>query len=274
MDPDCPLIVPEVNAHAIAAHKNIIANPNCTTILMNVPVYPLHMAFGVERAVVSTYQAASGAGLDAMNELEQQARDWANGDALTQQIFGRQYIWNLFSHNSPQYPDNGYNEEEWKMVEDWAAHMAHSHTAHLPLGALLSACTVCGNRKGYCATRGALPHRAPCPRCTAECMHRVGHRKGYCATTSGAGNCSTDAMGSWPIDKKRPLRDSLRAATEWCLAQCAGCARCRFISVSARWSDCSWFERCSLDGLHRDVLSFRSGRAPSARTSLSSWPVL
>ena len=130
------------------------------------------------------------------------------------------------------------------------------------------------SRKGYCATRGALPHRAPCPRCTAECMHRVGHRKGYCATTSGAGNCSTDAMGSWPIDKKRPLRDSLRAATEWCLAQCAGCARCRFVSVSARWSDCSWFERCSLDGLHRDVLSFRSGRAPSARTSLSSWPVL
>jgi aspartate-semialdehyde dehydrogenase len=119
MDPDVPLVVPEVNAHAAARHKGIIANPNCTTILMNVPVHPLHKAFGVERAVVCTYQAASGAGLDAMSELEQQARDWAagkSGDGLTQDIFGRQYIWNLFCHNSPQYQDNGYNEEEWKMV--------------------------------------------------------------------------------------------------------------------------------------------------------------
>ena len=118
MDPKCPLIVPEVNAHAVAGHSNIIANPNCTTIIMNVPVWPLHQAFGVERAVVSTYQAASGAGLNAMLELEQQARDWAAGDAITQEIFGRQYIWNLFSHNSPQYPDNGYNQEEWKMVQE------------------------------------------------------------------------------------------------------------------------------------------------------------
>jgi len=119
MDPKCPLVVPEVNPHAVKGHNNIIANPNCTTILMNVPVFPLHKAFHVERAVVSTYQAASGAGLDAMKELEQQARDWADGKSpVTQEIFGRQYIWNLFSHNSPQYQDNGYNEEEWKMVEE------------------------------------------------------------------------------------------------------------------------------------------------------------
>jgi len=118
MDPKCPLVVPEVNPHAVKGHNNIIANPNCTTILMNVPVFPLHKAFHVERAVVSTYQAASGAGLDAMKELEQQARDWAVGDPLTQEIFGRQYIWNLFCHNSPMYQDNGYNEEEWKMVEE------------------------------------------------------------------------------------------------------------------------------------------------------------
>ena len=118
MDKEVPLIVPEVNAHAVSKHNGILANPNCTTILMNVPVYPLHKAFDVKRAVVSTYQAASGAGLDAMRELEQQARDWSNGDPLTQDIFGRQYIWNLFNHNSPQYLDNGYNEEEWKMVEE------------------------------------------------------------------------------------------------------------------------------------------------------------
>ena len=111
MDPNVPLIVPEVNAHAVTAHQNILANPNCTTILMNVPVWPLHQAFGVERAVVATYQAASGAGLDAMRELEQQAADFVNGDPLTQTIFERQYIFNLFCHNSPQYLDNGYNEE-------------------------------------------------------------------------------------------------------------------------------------------------------------------
>jgi aspartate-semialdehyde dehydrogenase len=118
MDPNVPLIVPEVNGHAVKKHNNILANPNCTTILMNVPVYPLHKAFGVKRAVVSTYQAASGAGLDAMNELEQQAKDWVHKKPLTQDIFGRQYIWNLFNHNSPQYEDNGYNQEEWKMIEE------------------------------------------------------------------------------------------------------------------------------------------------------------
>ena len=118
MDPNVPLVVPEVNGHAVKAHQNIIANPNCTTILMNVPVYPLHKAFGVERAVVSTYQAASGAGLDAMKELEQQAADWVNQKPLTQDIFGRQYIFNLFNHNAPIYEDNGYNEEEWKMIEE------------------------------------------------------------------------------------------------------------------------------------------------------------
>lgn len=73
----------------------------------------------VKRAVVSTYQAASGAGLDAMKELEQQAKDWVAGkEQLTQEIFGRQYLWNLFSHNSDIYVDSGYNEEEWKMVEE------------------------------------------------------------------------------------------------------------------------------------------------------------
>lgn len=108
---------------AAALTYAVAARFSARPVLMNVPVYPLHKAFGVERAVVSTYQAASGAGLDAMKELEQQARDWANGDKLTQDIFGRQYIWNLFAHNSPQYhdtnsPKDGYNQEEWKMVEE------------------------------------------------------------------------------------------------------------------------------------------------------------
>lgn len=119
MDPQVPLVVPEVNPEAsLDAPKGIIANPNCSTIIMNVAVYPLHKEIGVKRAVVSTYQAASGAGAAAMNELEQQAKDWANNDPLTQDIFGRQYIWNLFSHNSDIDQASGYNEEEVKMIKE------------------------------------------------------------------------------------------------------------------------------------------------------------
>ncbi len=118
MDPKVPLVVPEVNPHDIDKHQGIIANPNCSTIIMNVPVWPIHQAVGVERVGASTYQAASGAGAAAMAELEQQARDWAKGDPLTQDIFGRQYIWNLFSHNSKIDPATGYNEEETKMIKE------------------------------------------------------------------------------------------------------------------------------------------------------------
>ncbi len=118
MDEQTPLVVPEVNPHAIAEHRGIIANPNCSTILMNVPIWPLHQAFGVERVVVSTYQAASGAGAKAMEELEQQGRDWAEGKPLSDEIFGRQYLWNLFSHNSDIDPQTGYNTEETKMIHE------------------------------------------------------------------------------------------------------------------------------------------------------------
>lgn len=118
MDSATPLIVPEVNAAAMNGHSGVIANPNCSTIIMNLPVWALHQATGVERVVVSTYQAASGAGQAAMDELEQQARDWANDDPITQDIFNRQYIWNLFSHNSDIDPVTGYNTEETKMIKE------------------------------------------------------------------------------------------------------------------------------------------------------------
>jgi len=118
MDPAAPLIVPEVNPQAVRGHRGIIANPNCSTIIMNVAVWPLHRAATVERVVCATYQAASGAGAAAMAELEQQARDWASGRPLTQDVFGRQYIWNLFSHNSAIDLETGYNEEETKMIRE------------------------------------------------------------------------------------------------------------------------------------------------------------
>ena len=115
MHDDIPLVVPEINPSALDQHNGIIANPNCSTIIMTLPVWPLHQVFGVERVVVATYQSASGAGAAAMRELEQQARDWTNGDPYTQDIFGRQYLWNLFSHDSDIDPITGYNAEETKM---------------------------------------------------------------------------------------------------------------------------------------------------------------
>jgi len=111
-------VVPEVHPQDIARHRGIIANPNCSTILMNVVVWPLHRAAGVRRVVVSTYQAASGAGAAAMRELEQQAHQWARGEEITSEIFQRQYIWNLFSHNSKIDAATGYNEEELKMLKE------------------------------------------------------------------------------------------------------------------------------------------------------------
>ena len=84
MHPDVPLVVPEINPEPVftESREGIIANPNCSTILMNMAVYPLYKEAGLERVVVSTYQAASGAGAAAMDELEQQARDWVAGDPL------------------------------------------------------------------------------------------------------------------------------------------------------------------------------------------------
>ncbi len=123
-----PLIVPEVNPEAIGditlGKGAIIANPNCSTIIMLMAVTPLHRAAGVERMVVSTYQAASGAGAAAMSELEQQTREVLAGEPLTMEVFPFQYAFNLFSHNSPMQP-NGYNQEELKMVHEthkiWSA---------------------------------------------------------------------------------------------------------------------------------------------------------
>lgn len=130
MDPLCPLVVPEVNpSAAFKAPKGIIANPNCSTIIMNVAVHPLFKEKGVERVVVSTYQASSGAGAAAMEELQQQARDWVAGRPLTQKIFNRQYIFNIFSHNSKMDVKLGYNEEEIKMVNETAKIFAGSDAA-------------------------------------------------------------------------------------------------------------------------------------------------
>lgn len=123
MVPDVPLVIPEVNPQAMAGMKagkgGIIANPNCSTIIALMAVTPLHRAAKVKRMVVSTYQAASGAGQAAMEELEQQTREVLEGKPVTTNIFPFQYAFNLFSHNSSM-TDNGYNEEEMKLVKETA----------------------------------------------------------------------------------------------------------------------------------------------------------
>ena len=115
MEPDVPLVIPEINAEDIKTHKGIIANPNCSTIIMNVPVWPLHKVNPVRRIVVSTYQAASGAGAKAMAELEESSIAVLAGKAFEPKVLPHQSAFNVFSHNSQIGPD-GYNLEERKMI--------------------------------------------------------------------------------------------------------------------------------------------------------------
>jgi len=117
MEPDVPLVVPEINPQKIKEHKGIIANPNCSTIIADVPVWPLHKANPVKRMVVSTYQAASGAGYQAMLELENQTREILEGKEPSCKVFPYQIAFNVFCHNS-EIDSTGYNLEEVKMVKE------------------------------------------------------------------------------------------------------------------------------------------------------------
>jgi len=112
-----PLVVPEVNPEQIQRHNGLIANPNCSTIIMNVPVWPLHKANRVKRIIVSTYQAVSGAGAWGLHELEAQQRAYATGQPVAREKFPHPIVNNLFSHNT-KIAENGYNEEENKMVQE------------------------------------------------------------------------------------------------------------------------------------------------------------
>jgi aspartate-semialdehyde dehydrogenase len=112
-----PLVVPEVNPEQIAKHVGIIANPNCSTIIMNVPVWPLHKVNRVKRMIVSTYQAVSGAGAWGLYELDAQLKAYAKGEPIKKEKFPHQIANNLFSHNT-KIAENGYNEEENKMVNE------------------------------------------------------------------------------------------------------------------------------------------------------------
>src|SRR5215217_2755044 len=112
-----PLVVPEVNPEQIHKHNGLIANPNCSTIIMNVPVWPLHKANRVKRVIVSTYQAVSGAGAWGLYELDAQVKAYASGQPVKKEKFPHVIVNNLFCHNT-KIAENGYNEEENKMVNE------------------------------------------------------------------------------------------------------------------------------------------------------------
>lgn len=114
MDRDVPLVVPEINADALTEHAGIIANPNCTTAVALMGLYPLHCAFGLRRFFASTYQAVSGTGAAAMRELEGQTRAWAAGELITSEVYPYPIAFNLLPH-CDDFLEDGYTREEVKM---------------------------------------------------------------------------------------------------------------------------------------------------------------
>ncbi len=117
LDPNVPLVVPEVNPEAVLNHPNLIANPNCTTILLALALAPLSKRRAIQRIVVSTYQSASGAGARAMDELKQLSQNVLDGITPKSEVLPYSLAFNLFLHNSP-LEKNNYCEEEMKMVNE------------------------------------------------------------------------------------------------------------------------------------------------------------
>ncbi len=117
MDQDVPLVVAEVNPNALRTHKNIIANPNCSTIQLMLPLKPLHEKYKIKRVVVSTYQAVSGAGKASVDELFDQTKDYLEGKKIESKNFTKQIAFNLIPHID-SFVEDGYTKEEWKMENE------------------------------------------------------------------------------------------------------------------------------------------------------------
>jgi aspartate-semialdehyde dehydrogenase len=118
MAPDVPLVVPEVNAETLAAHRGIIANPNCVAAIAVVALAPLHRAHRITRVSAATYQAASGAGAAAMEELRASTAAWLRNEAYTPTVLRHPYAFNLFSHDTAVDAETGYNVEETKVIAE------------------------------------------------------------------------------------------------------------------------------------------------------------
>ena len=118
MDPSVPLVIPEINPEQIAKHKGIIANPNCSAIVSITPLWPIHKVNRIKRITLATYQAASGAGAAAMEELRESTRAYLEGRPYQNTVLPHPYAFNLFSHNTKIDPVTGYNDEETKVINE------------------------------------------------------------------------------------------------------------------------------------------------------------
>jgi aspartate-semialdehyde dehydrogenase len=118
MDPAVPLVVPEINPQTIGSHRGIIANPNCSAIISITPLWPIHQHNPIVRLIIATYQAASGAGAAAMEELRESTRACLEGRTYQNRVLPHPYAFNLFSHNTRIDPISGYNEEETKVIQE------------------------------------------------------------------------------------------------------------------------------------------------------------
>jgi len=118
MDAGVPLVVPEINPHTLRSHQGIIANPNCCAIIAITPLWPIHRSNRIRRLTLATYQAASGAGAAAMQELLESTRAYLEGRAYQHKVLPHPYAFNLFSHNTSIDPVTGYNDEETKVIQE------------------------------------------------------------------------------------------------------------------------------------------------------------
>lgn len=118
MEPGVPLVVPEVNPDAVARHIGIIANPNCVAIVAVMALWPLHRHVPIRRVIAATYQAASGAGAAAMQELRESTAAYLAGSEYHRRVLAHPYAFNLFSHDTKVDPVSGYNEEETKVMRE------------------------------------------------------------------------------------------------------------------------------------------------------------
>jgi aspartate-semialdehyde dehydrogenase len=118
MDPNVPLVIPEINAGRIREHKGIIAVPNCAAITAPVPLWPIHRQNRIKRVIIATYQAASGAGAAAMEELVESTRANLRGEVYPPKVMPHPYAFNLFNHNTAIDPETGYNDEETKVIRE------------------------------------------------------------------------------------------------------------------------------------------------------------
>lgn len=117
MEPDVPLVVPEINGAALEGHRGIVACPNCTSIVTVMPLKPLHEAGRLRRVVATSYQAVSGAGVNGIADLEQEVRAWAKGEPVKPSYFGHQIAFNVIPHID-KFGENGYTGEEMKLVNE------------------------------------------------------------------------------------------------------------------------------------------------------------